>query len=687
MSIIKTLVTSAIMAMRMIIKSLQHGLHLLAGMILVAASSAVGFAATGGPDSFGYTFDDSTSQTGPTYDWVEISNTGTQVLLWSDDQVVGNIPVGFFFNFYGADYSHVTISNNGLVFSGASSGQYVNEPIGQSRIHGFIAPFWDDLVTWYGGSIYYQNLGVAPHRMLVVEWLDNQHYYSSPSGVTFQAILKEGSNEIVFQYKDVDFASGQGPWDKGGSATVGIESPSGDVGLQYSFNQPVLSPGLAIRFHFPQIRGVNLHLSSQAPPTKDRGTQMNVQLHYNNFGDAAGQDVVLTTTLQDGLDFVSSSGGGIYDPASRNITWNLGAIPSSAHGEESVVVLIRDDVAVGTMLTTQSLIQSSDVEVRLDDNASRTVTRVTGSSLPPNTGVEPNNGGPTPSVYWGAPVTFSYNSSCATSVDIRIHINDGGPDIIGSMVGGPPNWTYTVTFYPRHGDTTVTYTPHGCGGGEQPVVFGIYIDPAGYIYDQETGARIPGASVFLQIPDGAGGWRNAPTGLSPAISQPDTNPLITGSDGQYQWDVLAGLYRVHVEAPGYYPADSIVVSIPPPVFDLHVGLVRMPVIQAASYSLVSSRRIDRTTWEYSYRIRLRNVGLGNASAVSATLRSYPAQVTVVDGVASLPALLAGATTASTDTFTIRINRSTPVRSTDLSWQLIFTDAAGTSRTIANLPLF
>src|SRR3970282_2228962 len=37
-------------------------------------------------------------------------------------------------------------------------------------------------------------------------------------------------------------------------------------------------------------------------------------------------------------------------------------------------------------------------------------------------------------------------------------------------------------------------------------------------------------------------------------------------------------YRVHVEAPGYYPADSIVVSIPPPVTDLHVGLTRLPDI-------------------------------------------------------------------------------------------------------------
>jgi hypothetical protein len=106
--------------------------------------------------------------------------------------------------------------------------------------------------------------------------------------------------------------------------------------------------------------------------------------------------------------------------------------------------------------------------------------------------------------------------------------------------------------------------------------FNLYIDPAGYIYDLVSLERISGASVWLQRPDGQGGWENVPTGQTPPIMQPDVNPQITGADGQYQWDVLEGSYRVHVEASGYYPADSIVVNIPPPVTDLHVGLTPLP---------------------------------------------------------------------------------------------------------------
>jgi uncharacterized repeat protein (TIGR01451 family) len=122
------------------------------------------------------------------------------------------------------------------------------------------------------------------------------------------------------------------------------------------------------------------------------------------------------------------------------------------------------------------------------------------------------------------------------------------------------------------------------------LIFPIYVDPAGYIYDVDTGQRISGAYVWLQRPDDNGDWQNVSTGENPPVSQPDTNPLISDQDGMYQWDTLPGTYRVHVEATGYEPADSIVVSVPPPVFDLHVGLNHTydpdvpPILPVANFS-------------------------------------------------------------------------------------------------------
>ena len=98
-----------------------------------------------------------------------------------------------------------------------------------------------------------------------------------------------------------------------------------------------------------------------------------------------------------------------------------------------------------------------------------------------------------------------------TGVDIGIQLDDGGSPIIGNMTEGPSDyWTYNTTFSPRTGNATVTYTVHE-STGENTITFNIYVDPAGYIYDINTGKRIVGASVWLQQPNGTA-WENAPTG-------------------------------------------------------------------------------------------------------------------------------------------------------------------------------
>ena len=58
-------------------------------------------------------------------------------------------------------------------------------------------------------------------------------------------ILYEATNEIKFQYADVDF--GDPLFNNGASATVGINQDA-TTALQVSFNQPVIQNGQAILF-------------------------------------------------------------------------------------------------------------------------------------------------------------------------------------------------------------------------------------------------------------------------------------------------------------------------------------------------------------------------------------------------------------------------------------------------------
>jgi uncharacterized repeat protein (TIGR01451 family) len=329
------------------------------------------------------------------------------------------------------------------------------------------------------------------------------------------------------------------------------------------------------------LLGTNLQVSKTGPVKMDRGNPMTYTIYYGNVGDTAASNVTISDTLPLGVEFVSASGDYSYDPATRNVTQNLdiiGAYPGG-YGSMTVTVRILTDVPVGTVIVNTASINTTDIETEYSDNMATVSTTVTVTSLPVNVSLEPTTGisGGVPSVHWTSPETFGFNSPCATGVDISIHLNDGGSDITSSMTEISQGvWAYTATFYPRRGSATVTYSLAGCE--ETSVVFNIYIDPAGYIYDSVSGERIAGASIWLQQPDGVGGWQNVSIGQDPAVMQPDVNPLTTNAEGQYQWDVLPGIYRVHVEALGYYPQDSIEVSIPPPVTDLHVGLIRIPVL-------------------------------------------------------------------------------------------------------------
>jgi hypothetical protein len=112
-------------------------------------------------------------------------------------------------------------------------------------------------------------------------------------------------------------------------------------------------------------------------------------------------------------------------------------------------------------------------------------------------------------------------------------------------------------------------------------------------------------------------------------------------------------------------------------------------LRAVAYPLIAHRRVSRTVWEYTFKFEIKNVGTGDATAVSATLQNKPAQVSVVDGSVSFPdPVPAGGTpVTSLDTFTVRIDRSVPVQNQDLTWRVQYTDEVGTTYTLVHFPLF
>jgi hypothetical protein len=210
------------------------------------------FGGTIGPDAFGYRASDSAS-----FSFVDITSTGTRILANDDDSAV-SANIGFNFNFYGASQNSLFISSNGLLTFGSANREFTATNFATGAPSGdtpAIAVLWDDWSTLKSSfpssdAVYYQTIGSPGSQLFVVEW--HNTFPCCPAGntgLTFEAILSEGSGNILFPYSNVVDGAGLQSvagdnGDSGSTAGVGIRDISGQTNgrnLQWSF-----APGTAV---------------------------------------------------------------------------------------------------------------------------------------------------------------------------------------------------------------------------------------------------------------------------------------------------------------------------------------------------------------------------------------------------------------------------------------------------------
>jgi VCBS repeat-containing protein len=173
------------------------------------------------------------------------------VLDFNDDEAV-TVPIGFVFNFYGSNYATISFTPNGLFSFGPTNAAFSNVDLTVS-IPGTnipcIAPLWDDWETQSPGpadrGMYYKTQGSPGSREFIVQWQHLQPILYNDT-VTFEAVLYESSNQILFSYLDVVVADAPS-YGNGAFATVGIRDVDGQTNgrvLQWSYNQTAVSNGL-----------------------------------------------------------------------------------------------------------------------------------------------------------------------------------------------------------------------------------------------------------------------------------------------------------------------------------------------------------------------------------------------------------------------------------------------------------
>ncbi len=185
---------------------------------------------SGGPDNYGYTWQDSNEPDGPDFLWIT-PNTANEIVGLDDDSAGSEIPIGFSFPFYENTYNSLYVNSNGHITFGSGSTSLANVSLpNSSEPNNMIAWFWDDMnptESNYVGHVYYQNQLVNGMNAFIISFQDYMEYdgTSTPDDcIQAQVILFEnGKIRIQYDYvgSSLDLSS----------ETIGIENSDGTDGL------------------------------------------------------------------------------------------------------------------------------------------------------------------------------------------------------------------------------------------------------------------------------------------------------------------------------------------------------------------------------------------------------------------------------------------------------------------------
>ena len=112
----------------------------------------------------------------------------------------------------------------------------------------------------------------------------------------------------------------------------------------------------------------NLVAGAKAQP----GDELIWTLGYSVSGAGTSNNVTITDPLPAEVDFVSASNGGLYDAATRIVTWKLGNVAGGGSGSVTLTVRLKSPLTGVTSMTNTATIK--------DDAATRTM-RPTSSRL------------------------------------------------------------------------------------------------------------------------------------------------------------------------------------------------------------------------------------------------------------------------------------------------------------------
>ncbi len=458
---------------------------------------------------------------------VTISTTGS---VASDDGVSAGIPIGFTFNFCGANYTTCEGHSNGvLTLAGASVASFSNNS-GNITTAGWLMPLWDDLFGTCR-TAYYQTTGVPGSRVFTLEWNDWDKFDGRPnSHLNIQVKLFEGTNIIQFIYGSSTLAGAAL------SATIGIANSNSDF-------QTLPTTGAT--------NTNNSFTTSLGHPADGSILQFCPQLVAitGNVPFCQNQNITLTETVTGGT-WTSGS------PSIATVNASTGMVTGVSAGTATISYTSACGEIVTTDVTVNPLAVISGVgNICMGSSPTFTASIAGGtwsSSNPSVVTVGSSNGVVTTVSVGTADIVYTLPTTCMSSMSVTVNpiptvTLDGIPDvcaggtlttqsfsgatnIISNTVtipytGAMQSWTVPA------GVTSITVDAQGGAGGLNSMP-GTYVDREGYGARVQTTLAVTPGQVLNIFVGGKGSDGNGGSGGAGGYNG--------GGNGSYAFSTYSG---------------------------------------------------------------------------------------------------------------------------------------------------
>lgn len=325
-------------------------------------------AVTGGPDAFGYTWEDNV-----TVSW--IAATQDVGLGYGSSGQAVQVSLPFTFPYYEYYYNDVYITGYGYLGMDWNEWWTDQDQLLQTRTpNNVIAPYWTpfNLSDTPGGDgrVYYESGGTSPDQWFAAEWrgmvgIDGDTY-------TFEVILHE-NGDIDFVYLNVDVPGGA--W----CGTSGIEDSTGQNGLinlDYCYYPGYLDENSAVHFDRPDPRARVSITPLYQGQFIQTGQPLDFSVPIRNWGDLGTDCYDLTYTSAWSVELLDTNYTALTD------TCGTGAVDTGNIGQANTGTIIlrlwpADPIFVGDQESVELTATSSL------DAAVEVTTNLTGASPAP----------------------------------------------------------------------------------------------------------------------------------------------------------------------------------------------------------------------------------------------------------------------------------------------------------------